>query len=488
MSAPAPLRHQLLPPLMVLILLPLFFSLYVGVSADSNVPFNLNEEVIVNYFEKEHIVESAEEIANDIGPLSDFTDEELAVHHNYDNMTAYLKRLHAAYPDLTTLNSIGRSVENRELWVLVISKDPKEHVPGKPEFKYVANMHGNEVVSREVILFLAELLLKNYGSNAYITKLVDTTRIHLMPSMNPDGYERAREGDEMMGPGRDNANGIDLNRNFPRRKGSSQIPEIETRRIMEWALSVPFVLSANLHGGTSIVNYPFDDSQFGKSKTGDHDVFVKLAYSYARAHPSMWKKGLRCTEEFSDPPKGITNGAEWYEVSGGMQDWMYLYANCFEITVETNCHKFPYAKDMPVFWKEHKYALLRYIELTHHTIHGFIFDEQTGLGIQNATISINSRGRILKSYKYGDYWRPVTPGSYEVTFDHMHYYPVTKVVNITTESPSFELNVTLTPHSYTPRRPGDLADVNEPGLLSSAPKSRSNLMVALTSILFFYYL
>lgn len=48
---------------------------------------------------------------------------------------------------------------------------------------------------REALLQLAYVLLHNYGSNKYLTNLVDSTRIHLMPSMNPDGYEYAQEGD-----------------------------------------------------------------------------------------------------------------------------------------------------------------------------------------------------------------------------------------------------------------------------------------------------
>uniref|UniRef100_A0A914P3X7 Peptidase M14 carboxypeptidase A domain-containing protein n=1 Tax=Panagrolaimus davidi TaxID=227884 RepID=A0A914P3X7_9BILA len=421
--------------------------------SDTIIPFNSDENEIITFLETEHIVEGYEEISNDIGSMKDLTEEEIAKHHNYANMTAYLKKLAEEFPELCTLNSIGKSVEGRELWVLVISKNPKHHIPGKPEFKYVANMHGNEVFGREALLRLAKLLLINYGSNEYLTRLVDTTRIHIMPSMNPDGYERAREGDQMVGPGRDNANGIDLNRNFPKRKiGAPVQVQPETLRIMEWSKSVPFVLSANLHGGTNIVNYPFDDFQHGRSRTGDHDIFVTLAYSYARAHSNMYKRGMRCAgnggEDFSDPPKGITNGAEWYEVSGGMQDWMYLVPGCFEITIETNCAKFPWAKELPQFWNDHKFALIRYMDLIHHTIHGFILDEQTGKGIANATISVNSRGKILKSYEYGDYWRLITPGTYEVTFDHLHYYPVTKTVTITTDSPSFFLNVTLTPHSY----------------------------------------
>ena len=299
-------------------------------------------KTIISFLETENIVEGYEEIQNDIGTIKELPEKEVARHHNYLNMTIFLEQLAQEFPELCTLNSIGKSVEGRELWVLVISKNPKHHVPGKPEFKYVANMHGNEVFGREALLSLAKLLLLNYGYNEFLTKLVDTTRIHLMPSMNPDGYERAQEGDQMTGPGRDNANGVDLNRNFPRRKGPpvSQL-QPETLRVIEWSKSVPFVISANLHGGTNIVNYPFDDFQHGRSRTGDHDVFIKLAYSYAKAHSNMHKRGMRCEgkggEDFGDPPKGITNGAEWYEVSGGMQDFMCVFLFKFSVARWPKC-------------------------------------------------------------------------------------------------------------------------------------------------------
>lgn len=110
-------------------------------------------------------------------------------HHNFTSMESFLKELHETYPKLTNLYSIGKSVESRDLWVLEIGKNPGQHVPLIPEFKYIANMHGNEVVGREMLILLAKYLCENYGLNKRITDLVDTTRIHIMPSMNPGEFE-----------------------------------------------------------------------------------------------------------------------------------------------------------------------------------------------------------------------------------------------------------------------------------------------------------
>uniref|UniRef100_A0A1A8AQK5 Carboxypeptidase X (M14 family), member 1 n=1 Tax=Nothobranchius furzeri TaxID=105023 RepID=A0A1A8AQK5_NOTFU len=139
-------------------------------------------------------------------------------HHNYKEMRKLMKVVHEECPNITRIYSIGKSYKDLKLYVMEISDNPGKHKLGEPEFRYVAGMHGNEVLGRELLLNLMQYICQEYKrGNQRILRLVRDTRIHLLPSMNPDGYEMAfKKGSELAGwaLGRYSYEGIDMNSNF----------------------------------------------------------------------------------------------------------------------------------------------------------------------------------------------------------------------------------------------------------------------------------
>ena len=353
--------------------------------------------------------------------VKDWEKPRIFKNHNYNDMTTFLQTIAKLYPNITRLYSVGKSVQNRELWVLEITDNPGIHEVGEPEFKYVGNMHGDEVIGRETLLLLIQALCENYHKIPVVTALVDYTRIHIMPSMNPDGYEVSH---------RENAHNVDLNRNFPDQffPYLNRNHEPETSAVMRWITSFPFVLSANLHGGSIVANYPYDDTPSGRegySKSPDDLVFRQLALSYSKAHPTM-STGRPCPGFDDDYFKdGITNGAEWYIVKGGMQDYNYIHSNCLELTIEMSCVKFPAESKLKTYWDAHKVSLLTFMSQVHTGIKGVIRND-VGAGINHATISVSGIRHNITSAHDGDYWRLVVPGKYLITVSAPGYISETK--------------------------------------------------------------
>uniref|UniRef100_A0A8C2YC87 Carboxypeptidase D n=1 Tax=Coturnix japonica TaxID=93934 RepID=A0A8C2YC87_COTJA len=368
-------------------------------------------------------------------------------HHHFSDMEIFLRRYANEYPNITRLYSAGKSVELRELYVMEISDNPGVHEAGEPEFKYIGNMHGNEVVGRELLLNLIEYLCKNFGTDPEVTDLVRSTRIHIMPSMNPDGYEKSQEGDRGGTVGRNNSNNYDLNRNFPDQFFQvADPPQPETLAVMSWLKTYPFVLSANLHGGSLVVNYPYDDDEQGMaiySKSPDDAVFQQLALSYSKENKKMYQ-GSPCKDMYPNEyfPHGITNGAQWYNVPGGMQDWNYLNTNCFEVTIELGCVKYPNAEELPKYWEQNRRSLLQFMKQVHRGVWGFVLDAMDGRGILNATISVAEINHPVTTYKDGDYWRLLVQGTYKITASARGYNPVTKMVTVDNEG-AVQVNFTL---------------------------------------------
>lgn len=123
-------------------------------------------------------------------------------------------------------------------------------------------------------------------------------------------------------------------------------------------------------------------------------------------------------------PDGITNGADWYAVTGGMQDWSYIVGGTFELTLELGCFKFPNATELSRYWLDNKEALIKYIEQSHIGVFGFV-RSTIGTHIAHAAINVDNIGHAVYSGVNGDYFRLLLPGKYNVTASVKGYESVT---------------------------------------------------------------
>ena len=117
--------------------------------------------------------------------------------------------------------------------------------------------------------------------------------------------------------------------------------------------------------------------------------------------------------ENDDFPGGITNGAEWYVVKGGMQDFNYLFSNCFEITIEMSCCKYPLEDSIEDEWVANKESLLAYLESGHVGVKGIVKDLK-GNPMQKAKIMVEGIDKPILTTESGEYWRLLAPGSYRI--------------------------------------------------------------------------
>merc|ERR1712183_834153 len=408
-------------------------------------------------------------------------------HHNNTELAAVLQQVHNRCPDTSRLYTLSEpSVLGVPLYVLEFSDRPGRHELTEPEMKYIANMHGNEVLGRELLLHLAHHICQAYlEGDKEIQQMVHSTRIHLLPSMNPDGWQKAANiGGKDYLIGRNNANDVDLNRDFPDLnqvvyEGAEENNHLlrgadfdhriqpETESVIKMIMDNPFVLSANMHGGDLVANYPYDESKGDSpteySESPDDKTFRTLASVYASNHPRMSNpRTPGCDSEENEFAKqgGITNGAAWYSVGGGMQDFNYLGSNDFEITLELGCDKYPPRESLEGEWLDNKASLMEFMWAVHRGVKGMVRDAATGEGLQGARVHVRNITREdrftrrnsdidhdVTSARGGDYWRLLTPGEYEVIVDAEGYEPRAKLVEVADPShgPAQRLDFDLAP-------------------------------------------
>lgn len=113
-------------------------------------------------------------------------------------------------------------------------------------------------------------------------------------------------------------------------------------------------------------------------------------------------------------PNGVVNGAQWYSVTGGMQDWNYIRAGVLELTLELGCDKFPIADELEKYWHDNRDPLLKFIEQVHYAVHGTV-RSSIGSAIAGAAVRLDGAKHASFSSVGGDYWKLALPGRHNIT-------------------------------------------------------------------------
>ncbi|MCB5285631.1 MAG: carboxypeptidase regulatory-like domain-containing protein [Candidatus Cloacimonetes bacterium] len=346
----------------------------------------------------------------------------------YPTYSAYVAMMNgfaSSYPNLCQIINVGTTVNGRAILVAKIS-DNVASEEKEPEVLLTSTIHGDETTGWILMLRLIDTLLSQYGTDPRLANIVNSMELYIGPNTNPDGTYYG--GDNTVASARRyNANGIDLNRNYPDYDGSLNEGAIqpETQALMDFANAHSFVFGINYHGGAEVVNYPWD---YTYTLHPDDAWFISSSLVYASNAQANGPSGYFT----SVSSNGITNGADWYVIAGGRQDWMNYTRNGREVTIECSNTKLPAASTMPNYWNYNYEAMLSYLEQSLYGIHGTVVDAYGNP--LSATINIsgydNTYSIVETDASHGDFYRYLQPGTYTLTVTTPGYDPQTLQVTV----------------------------------------------------------
>ena len=341
------------------------------------------------------------------------------------------------HPDKCEIITLGTLPSNRKILIAHLNNGSEE---GKPKFLYTSTIHGDETTGWIMMLRLIDYLLEN-PDEPEVKTVMNNIDLYICPNANPDGTYHG--GNNTVNDAtRENANGVDMNRNYPDPHEGAH-PDgkpyaTETEWFMQFAQDIPFVMAANYHGGSEVLNYPWDNSRIHHA---DDDWWQLVCHEYADlAH----EVNPNYMSDFND---GITYGADWYMIGGGRQDYMNGYAQCREVTIECSNSKLPNGNQLPSFWNYNKEGIFAYMTQCIYGIQGIVTDGDTHQPL-NATITIVNHDdafSIVESHlPAGDFYRPIKGGNYTLAISKEGY--CTKLVDVAiADGETLQLDVQLTP-------------------------------------------
>jgi hypothetical protein len=363
--------------------------------------------------------------------------ESYPTYSQYDSIMHSFPKL---YPSLCRLDTIGTSINGKLVLALKISDNPSTD-DNEPKVFYTSTMHGDETGGFILMLHLADYLLKNYTTSTRAKNLVDNLEIWINPLANPDGTYGA--GNTISSPVRYNANGYDLNRNFPDPFTPNTVKQKETLDMIKFMRKHKFSLSANFHSGSEVVNYPWD--RWLTRYHADDAWFNSISRAYAdTAHLYAGPAYMNFLNN------GVTRGVDWYLVYGGRQDFVTWELNGREVTIELDDQYVTPSAQLTLLWQNNWHSLLGYLENALYGVHGSVRNNKTFVAVP-AKVFISGHDKdssqVYCDTLTGSFVRFLAPGTWNLTFSASGYRDTTisNVVVFTRQKTDLTVDMSLLP-------------------------------------------
>ena len=319
----------------------------------------------------------------------------------YEVYVAMMQRFADNYPDLCHLDTIGTSIQGRLILSLAITGSALTD-NYRPEFFYSSTMHGDEVTGFYLMLRLCDTLLRSYGTSQDITNLLDRTRICINPLSNPDGTYHGGNS-TVARAWRYNSDYVDLNRNYPDPFGTDPLEPLqpENEAMIDYVSQHNFRLAANLHGGSEVMNYPWDSFTSGQQLNEHSEWWKEVCKRFVDTCRRVDSQRFRDVNS-----RGYINGGDWYVIHNGRQDYFNYYHNIRELTMELSTSKTLSTTRLNHYWQCQSHALINYIKEIHN------LDDTSAVGIcpqpqpqaENICVYPNpTTGSITVQGAYGSY-------------------------------------------------------------------------------------
>lgn len=107
----------------------------------------------------------------------------------YDELTVHLHGMRDEYPQLATLDSIGKSWQGRDIWCMTLTNPATGSPDSKPAFYIDGHIHAEEVATSHTAMYTVWYLVTKYGDDPDATWLLDNMTFYVIPRINPDGAE-----------------------------------------------------------------------------------------------------------------------------------------------------------------------------------------------------------------------------------------------------------------------------------------------------------